>query len=461
MPRFLQRVVDVRAGETRALLWSCVYFFCLLSAYYIIRPLRDEMGVAGGVWNLPWLFTGTLAAMLLVHPPFAYLVTKLPRTRFVTLTYRFFMLCLALFFVLLKFATEEQSIWIGRVFYIWTAVFSLFIVSIFWGFMADTFSIDQGKRLFGFIGLGGTLGGIAGSSITTLLAARLGPVYLLLISIVLLEAGVQSVRRLARGSPAGAEPLHPDADALLGGPGEEIADAEGTGRLPDAERLKEQPIGGRVFGGISHLLRSPYLLGIAGYIVLYTILSTVLYMQQADIADRIYADRALRTAFFAKLDLTVNVLTLLTQFYLTGRIIRVLGVGMTLALLPLLSVFGFAGLGVWPTLTVFVVFQVVRRAGNYAVAKPTRETLYTVVSREDKFKAKNFIDTFVYRAGDQVSIWSQWLLHILGLSMAGIAFASVPIAGTWLLIGLWLGKRQAELAKAAPAAVEPTGSPAR
>ncbi len=438
--KILQRIVDIKQEEVRVLIWSSAYFFCILSAYYIIRPLREEMGVAGGVWNIPWLMTGTLIAMLVVHPPFAWLVSKYPRRKFVTITYRFFMANLLIFFALLKVSTEAQNIWIGRIFYIWTAVFSLFIVSIFWGFMADIFRIGQGKRLFGFIGVGGTLGGIVGSGITAALAVKLGPVHLLLISVVLLEAGVQSARRLSKI----AEDMKGEIDELTGRgivePPEQTLRLEEVGQEP--EPAAEVPIGGGVLDGIRHLVRSPYLLGIAVYMLLFTILSTVLYMQQAGIVERTFIDRAVRTAVFAEIDLAVNVLTLLTQFYLTGRIIKALGIGLTLTLVPIISIIGFTGLGLWPTFAIFFVFQVMRRAGNYAVSRPARETLYTVVSREDKYKAKNFIDTFVYRSGDWISAQAQLVLHLLGLSMVAIAFTAVPIAGLWLVVGLWLGRKQ-------------------
>lgn len=193
----LQRIVDVHDEEVAALVWSCVYFFCVLSAYYIIRPVRDEMGIAGGVDNLPWLFTGTLVGMLIFNPPYAALVARLPRLRFVSLAYRFFMANILVFFLLLQVATESQNIWIGRIFFIWTSVFNLFVLSIFWAFMADLFTSTQGKRLFGFIGVGGTLGGIVGSGLTAALAERLGPVNLLLVSIALLEIAVFAVRRLS------------------------------------------------------------------------------------------------------------------------------------------------------------------------------------------------------------------------------------------------------------------------
>lgn len=447
--RLLGRVVEVERDEVPALLLSCAYFFCILSAYYIIRPIRDEMGVAGGVRNLPWLFTGTLVVMLLANPPFAALVAKLRRRTFVSLTYRFFMVNLLLFFVLLKMLPDSADVWVGRAFFVWTSVFNLFVVSIFWAFMADVFRSEQGRRLFGFIAVGGTLGAIAGAGLTAALAERLGPAQLMLFSVVLLEIGVQCVLRLGgleavktatagRGSrPESA--VRPESSPA----GLERAGARGDGEAPEADR----PIGGSVLAGITHVARSPYLLGICAYMLLYTITATVLYFQQAEIVDATFADSGARTSFFASIDLAVNVLTIVTQVFLTGRIIKWLGVGVTLTLLPAICVLGFSGLGLLPTVGMLVVFQVARRAGNYAVARPTRELLYTVVSREDKYKAKSFIDTFVYRGGDQIGAWSYALLGWLGLSMVAIAFVTVPVAALWLLVGFWLGRGQESRAR--------------
>ncbi len=417
----LQRAVDVRRDEIGALLLSGAYFFCILSAYYVLRPIRDEMGVAGGVRNIPLLWTGTLIVMLLVNPLFAAIVVKLSRKRFVSITYRFFMANLVIFFAVLQLVPEAQSVWVGRVFYVWTSVFNLFIVSVFWAFMADVFRLEQSKRLFGFIGAGGTLGGLVGASLTAFLVELVGPAYLLLVSVVLLEAGVFFVRRLSHWFVT-------------------LNEAGGRSAAP------EQPIGGSVLAGITHVFRSTYLLGICAYMLLFTIASTVLYIQQLEIAERYLADSGSRIAFFAKIDLAVNALTLMTQIFLTGRLIKLLGVAVTLTLLPAVCVVGFTTLGVAPTLAVLVVFQVLRRAGNFAVARPTRETLYTVVNREDKYKAKSFIDTFVYRGGDQIGAWSYAALGLLGLSSAGIAFATVPIAGVWLVVGFWLGRKQTALA---------------
>lgn len=415
--------MELREDEARALLLSTAYFFFIMSAYFIIRPIRDEMGVASGVRNLPWLFTGTLVTMILVNPPFAALVARFSRKRFVSITYRFFMLNLLIFFALFALRPEAEGVWIGRVFFVWTSVFNLFVIMVFWGFMADAFRVDQGKRLFGFIGVGGTTGALVGSAVTGLLVGNLGvpPATMMIVSVVLLEVAVFLVGRLSR---------------LF----ESLRQAKGI------EETQEKPIGGSMWAGVTHVVRSPYLLGICGYILLYTFAATVLYFQQASIADSYFADRGDRTAFFAWIEVAVQGLTVITQIFLTGRIIKALGVAVTLTLLPAAMMMGFVALGIWPVIAVLVVFQVLRRAGNFSIARPTRETLYTVVPREDKYKAKALIDTFVYRAGDQIGAWSYAGLGALGLGLAGIAFTTAPITGLWLLIGYWLGRRQTAMA---------------
>jgi AAA family ATP:ADP antiporter len=420
--RLLKRLIDVRSAEMEGLGWSWLYIFSVLSSYYILRPIRDEMGVAGGVENLQWLFTGTLVGMILVNPPFAALVAKLPRVRFIAITYRFFMVNLLIFILLLHLATAEQHIWVGRLFFIWTSVFNLFVVSVFWALMVDVFDSEQGKRLFGFIAAGATLGGIAGSSITASLAKDVPATYLLLGSVILLEAAVFSVRRLARLS-----------DAV---------------RQRPAAQSGEALIGGNLFSGLTHAFKSPYLINVSVYILLFAITSTFLYFQQAEIARQSFADRGARTAFFARVDLWVNVLTLGAQLFLTGRVLRAVGVGLTLAMLPALSILGFGTLAMTPTIAVLVVYQVLRRAGNFAFARPTRELLFTVVPREDKYKAKSFIDTVIYRTGDQVGAWSYAALGFLGLAMTGISIIAVPISIAWLLNGLWLGQKQEGMAAA-------------
>jgi AAA family ATP:ADP antiporter len=417
--RLLSRLIEVHPAELRALGWAWLYIFSVLFSYYILRPIRDEMGVAGGVENLQWLFTGTLLGMIAVNPPFAALVSRLSRTVFISVTYRFFLANLLLFALLLHTANAEWNIWIGRVFFIWASIFNLFVVSVFWALMVDVFNAEQGKRLFGFIAAGATLGGIVGSSLTATLAKQVPATYLLLGSALLLEGAVFCVRRLSRLS-----------DALQ--------------RRPAAPGDRG-PIGGSVLAGFQHALASPYLIQVSVYIVLFAVTSTFLYFQQAEIARQSFADRGARTAFFARVDLWVNVLTLGAQLFLTARMLHWLGVAVTLAVLPLVSMIGFGTLALVPTIAVLVAYQVVRRAGNFAFARPTREVLFTVVPREDKYKAKSFIDTVIYRLGDQVGAWSYAGLGLLGMAMPAIAWTAVPLSLVWLVNAVWLGRRQASL----------------
>jgi len=428
----LRRIIDVRPAEARALAWSWLYVFALFLAYYVLRPIRDELGVAGGVRNLPWLFTGTLLAMLAVNPLFAYAVRRWPRERFIAISYRFFMLNLLAFMALLAIATPEQHVWIGRAFFIWVSVFNLFVVSVFWSFVVDVFDGEQGKRLFGFLAAGATLGGIAGSGFTSALVERVGQNWLPIASIALLEVAVFASRRLSRISDAFQRPVQGDDP--------------------------HKAVGGGIFAGMTHTFRSPYLLGIAFFILFYSVTSTFLYFQQATIAEASFPNRAARTAFFANIDFWVNVLTLFFQLFLTGRLMGWLGVAVTLCALPLFSVAGFAALAASPTVAVFVVVQVARRVSNFALARPTREVLFTSVPREDRYKAKNFIDTVVYRGGDQIGSWSYAGLIALGLSMTGIAILAVPLSVTWLALSYWLGRRQEGQEGAKAVRVAPGGA---
>ncbi|HEX6068383.1 MAG TPA: MFS transporter [Longimicrobiaceae bacterium] len=447
----LGRAVDVRKGEMAALVWSCAYFFLVLTAYYILRPIRDEMGVQGGVENLAWLFTGTLVGMLLLHPLYTSLVGRMPRTRFVPFTYRFFILNLVAFFLLFRFSEAAHAVWIGRVFFIWVSVFNLFVVSVFWSFMTDLYRPSQSKRLFGIVAVGGTLGAMLGSSITSALAEPLGPINLLLVSALFLEIAARAAMALDReeGALTAAALAEPDQDedADRGAPATSLPAEPRAGEPREsetrtAERQGSKVIGGDALEGIRNVMRSPYLLGIAALMLFFTISATFLYFQQAALTDVFFGeDSARRTRFFANIDLIVNALTLVAQVFLTGRMLRWLGVGMSLAFLPLVSVIGFGVLAVAPILGVLVVLQVLRRAGNYAIQRPAREVLYTVMSRTDKYKAKNFNDTFVYRVGDQVGAWSYTFVSWLGMGIAGLSFLMVPFSAVWLVLALWLGTR--------------------
>lgn len=421
LDRWLRRVVLVERHEVRALLWSFAYFFALLCGYYVIRPMRDAMGIAAGVDHLHWLFTATFLAMLAVVPLFGWVTSRFPRRRFLPWVYAFFVLHLLVFWALLRGGHVEVHV--ARVFFVWTSVFNLFVVSVFWSFMADLFTTAQAGRLFGFVAAGGTAGALAGPALAASLARPLGQEALLLVSAALLTFAVVCISRLGRWH-----------DAQTG----EVD----RGRRAAAAR----PLGGGVLSAIPLVLRSPYLLGIAAFVLLFTSASTVLYFQQAEIVRDAFAGDEERTQVFAAVDLAVNALTLATQVFLTSRIVRALGVAWTLALVPVLLGLGFLAIGVAPVLPAILAVQIVRRAGEYAITRPAREMLYVVLGREEKYKAKNLIDTAVYRAGDASSAWAYQGLRALGLDLARIALVAVPAVALWTWLAVRLGRRQEALA---------------
>ena len=345
----LNRVVDAREDEFRALAWSFAYFFFLLCGYYVLRPLRDEMGIIGGVRNLQWLFTATFAAMLIAVPVFGWLASRFSRWRIIPIVYRFLILNILIFYGLMT--AQPDEVMLAQVIFVWVSLFNLFVVSVFWSFMADLWNNEQGRRLFGFIAAGGSAGALAGPALTASLVGALGPVTLLLISAALLEISAQCVLRLRR---------------VAGQKGQAAAN----------------PIGGGIFAGIVETIRSPYLLGICGYILLFTTLSTFLYCMQDHIVADAFDDSAQRTRVFVLFDFTVSTITIVTQLLITGPLARWIGVGGILAFLPVISLVSFAVLAAAPVIAVLIGFQALRRASNFAVSKPGREMLFTVVSPE-------------------------------------------------------------------------------
>jgi AAA family ATP:ADP antiporter len=442
MTKLLSKIVDAKPDELRALGLAFVFNFLVLGGYYVIRPIRDEIGAAGRE-NLPWMFTATLLTMLVANALFSAIVARMSRRRFLPIAYRFFIANLILFYVLMRTLPPAQNVWVGRVFFVWVSVFNLFVVSVFWSFMTDIFRTDQAKRLFGFIAVGGTLGAICGGQVTAALVRPIGTASLLFISAAALEGAAWCVRFF----PAEFNASHPErSEGSL--TREDVRQNErslaGSAARDDSA---EKPVGGSLWAGFTHVVRSPYLLGICGFILLHTITATLVYFQQADLTAHQFTDRAARTAFFARLDQAVNILTIVVQVFLTGRLLKWLGVGLTLAVLPLINIIGFTTMGMLPIISLLAVFQTLRRAGDYAVARPSREVLFTVLRREDKYKAKNFIDTFVYRAGDQIGAWSYPLLTWLGLGLTGISFVAAPLAAIWCALSLWLGRRQVAMAR--------------
>jgi ATP:ADP antiporter, AAA family len=404
--RWLARVVAVRPEEVRALLWSFAYFFCLLAGYYILRPLRDEMGVAGGVKNLQWLFTATFLTMLAAVPCYGALVARVPRRLFIPLVYHFFVANLAIFWLLLELGIDRALV--ARVFFVWVSVFNLFAVSVFWSFMADTYRPEQAKRLYGFIAAGGTAGGLAGPAITIALAQAIGTVHLVVVAALLLEAAVLCVTRLE----------------------------------PSQEAARQASVGGRAFDGLAMVLRSPYIAGILLWVALLSVVATFLYFAQAQIVADTSSDPAVRTRIFATVDLAVGVLTLALQFVATGKIIERFGVGPALALVPLVFAGGFAVLAATPVLVVVIAFQALQRTANFAISNPAREVLFTVLARDEKYKAKNVIDTLGARGADAAGGWLITALRALGMQTRELALVAIGLAACGFVISVALGRAQ-------------------
>lgn len=417
---WMTRFADIRPDEIRATLWSFLYFFCLLASYLILRPLRDEMGIAAGRDTLQYLFTATFFVMLAASPLYAGLVAKLPRQRFIPLIYRFFILNLAIFWALLDFKIEVT--WTARVFFVWVSVFNLFAVSVFWSFMADLFATEQGKRLFGFIAAGGTAGTLLGSSLTVGLSGLVGPANLLIAAGVLLELAVFCALRLERAAPKGE---------------------------PKDQPAQTQALGGGMLSGFRLIAGSPYLMGIAMWVALLSLAGTFLYFIQQDVVRGISEDPAVRTRIFAAMDLIANLMTLALQCVATGQIIKRLGAGPAAALLPILFGLGFAALLLAPGLWTVVVFQALQRTLNFAFSNPAREILFTSVAREEKYKAKNLIDTVVFRGGDVVWSWAFAGLAALTGSALAVAGCAIPVMVGWTGLALWLGRKQERLIKMA------------
>jgi AAA family ATP:ADP antiporter len=407
----LRRAMPATPQERAAALWSFAYFFALLAGYYVLRPLRDQMGIAGGVKNLPWLFTATFITLLVAQPLYGALVARLSRARFIPIVYHFFVANLVLFWVLLTF--DIETVFIARVFFVWVSVFNLFAVAVFWSFMADLFTSEQGKRLFGFIGAGGTAGALLGPVITIWLSVPLGPVNLMIAAAVFLEVAVFCVYRLEKAAVVHTGPNAPT-----------------------------ESIGGSAFAAIPELVRSPYMIGVALWVAALSYAATIIYFEQAHIVSEAVKTAGLQTRIFASIDLAVSVLTLLTQLLLTGHLLKRFGTGVAAAALPAVYVVGFAVLAVAPTLMVVVTIQVLQRWMNFAIANPARQLFFTVVSREEKYKAKNLVDVVVYRGSDALSGWIFDSMQALGLKLGAIALCSLPVVAGWLVLSLGLGRAQ-------------------
>ena len=429
----LRRILKIQPGEAKALIWAFAYFFFLLCAYYILRPLRDEMGVAAGVGHLQWLFTATFFVMLAATPAFGAVVQRLPRRRFIPWVYRFFAISLILFWLLLRLDIER--VYVARALFVWVSVFNLFVVTVFWGFMSERFGYERGRRLFGFIAAGGTAGALLGPLITAVAVVPLGPAQLLLISALLLEVATRCAGALDRVSL----PTDP-AEA------------------PEPADQADRALGGGAWGGLTEILRSRYLMLICAHVALLSLTSTFLYFQQAAIVAGAFDSPAERTRVFALIDLSVGLSTLAVQLLLTGRLLSRFGAGVALAALAAVTAAGFALLAVAPVLAVIIGFQAAKRATEFALANPARETLFTVVPREQMYKAKSFIDTTVFRGADAASGWVYTGLRQALQDAAHVAALAAVVAVGWAVMVIRLGRMQRRLAEPAVGAQAPSST---
>jgi AAA family ATP:ADP antiporter len=398
MQNRFERLVRVEHGEWPKLLLAFAYFFFLLGGYFMLRPVRGTVA-ANNSDLLHWLYTATFVSMLLLVPVFGFLVSRFRRGRFIPGIYLFFIGNLLLF--AFGFEDEATPQWIQRAFYVWLSVFNLFVVSIFWSFMADIFRPGQATRLFGFIMAGGSIGAMLAPSVTRLVVGVHG------------ATGVMLTAAVALAIATGI--------------------AVGLGRFVRAEQndLPAPVIGGSVWEGAVRVFRSEYLLYACLLMLLHNLTSTFLFNGLAVLVNREIAGFAERTAFFSTVDQVVQVLAFAFQFFITSRLIASLGMPRTLATVPLLLAGGFVFLGSSMGLVLFASMQVAQRAMNYGVIGPAKEMLFTVVDRETRYKSKNFIDTVVYRGSDVTASWIFKGLVSSGVSLAGIAWLYVPVLGLW------------------------------
>jgi AAA family ATP:ADP antiporter len=417
--RFLSRLLAVDADEAPAVAAGVLMFFLLFAGYFMLRPVRETMGIAGGVANLQWLFTGTFVATLAAIPLFGWVAARAPRRRILPWTYGFFALNLVAFAAAI--AAQPDNPWVARAFYVWLSVFNLLAISVAWSVLADLFPVAQAKRLFAVMAAGASTGGLVGPLLGVLLVGSLGLSGLMVLSAVLLV-----------GSAMAASALQAWRDRRP--------------RRTDDETARRLPLGGNPFAGIGTVLRSRYLLSIAAFVVLLASVSTFLYFEQARLVELHFPDRTDQTRVFGMLDFIVQSLALLTQLFLTGRIVQRLGIVVLLMTVPVVMTLGFLWLALAPTFAMFAVVMVTRRAGEYALARPGREMLFTVVPPEAKYKAKNVIDTAVYRGADAVSGWVKTGIDAIASNPAVVAVAGAALALVWALTGWSLARQQKILA---------------
>lgn len=434
--QLLRRLVVLQPGEGPALLASFATLFCMFASYTILRPVRDALGITSGLDKIPYLFWGVFVVMLLLQPVYGWLTSRFPRTVFLPWVYAFFAANLVAFYF--WFRLQADHVWIARSYFVWVSVFNLFVVATFWSLMADVFNREQAGRLFGFIWAGASTGGLIGPAIDNRLAVPIGAVNLLPISAVLLLLSLVFMTQVIRWQRRhGAPP------------------ASGTPLAP----RQEDALGGSVWAAFTQVMRSPYLLGIAAFVLLMTWVSTFLYLEQQAFVAKVFHSADARASFFGAIDFWVQAASLVIQLLLFGRLFKWVGLRVVLASAPVIMTVGYAVFAAAPRFMVLVVVYAIRRVADYALTRPCRDALFTVVSREEKYKAKSLIDTFVYRGGDALSgsLYGQ-LTHGLGAGPAAVGWLGAAISALWTVLALALGRAQE---RGAGGAADPAPVPAR
>jgi AAA family ATP:ADP antiporter len=416
--RALARLLGIEPGEFAAVAWSFVYFFCILAGYFMLRSVRESMAIVSGVQNIPWLFTGTFTLMMLATPAFGWVTSRFPRRIFLPWIYYFFIINILLFYAAFTYAQANglSLVWISRAFFVWLSVFNLFVVSVFWSFMADIYNKAQTRRLFGVISAGGSMGALIGPLVTSVLVTRIGFQNLLPITAVLLLFAVYCVYRLRHW----------------------VIDREVHGQMTQQTGDSHRPMGGSIWAGVRFVVTTPYFAAIAAALACANFLGGAIYMYMAQLVSVTFEGSDRHTQVFAIMDALINGFSLIGQLLLVKHAVRKLGIGGTLALLPLVSLLGFALLAINPVFVVIAVLQVLRRSLGFGFSKPTNDMLYGVVSKEAKYKAKNFIDTAVYRGWDVVATWT--IRSMSGIGLSGVALVCIPIAAIWTWLVLWIGR---------------------
>ncbi len=443
------RLFNIKRGELPLALLSALFFFCVLCGYFFLRPVREALGVSRGMDDLRWLFVGSSIASLVAVLAFGGIVNRLDRRRFIPLAFLFVIVCLIVFAALLiadaargggLIGTDTGtgfSLAVGYTYFIWLGVINLFVNSVFWAFMVDLYDLDQGKRMFAFIGVGGTLGAIAGSTITEAVAGMTDSVYLpaglMLGGAALFGCAIVAMLALDRMAVASEHSRLGKRDAPV--------------QAAPASRSE-----GRFWDGVTAVASSPYLLGVGLFIMFLTVSNTLLYFTQANVVLERSDTFSQRLESFAQLNMLTQTMALLTQIFITTHLIRRFGVGWTLSLMPLILVVGFAALAAWPIFAVFAMFQALFRAAEYATTRPARETLFSVIPVAQKYQAKPLIDVVLYRFGDVAGAGLDRALAALGAGLTGVAIAAVPFAAAWAALALALGRAQQRRGRGAAAA---------